>query len=163
MFFPLFVLFVVMPVIEIAVLIQVGSVLGALNTIALLILTAVVGASLVRSQGLRALQNAQLKMSQGVLPGRELASGLMIFIAGIMFITPGFVTDLFALLLLLPPVQAILGVWLLKRLQAQGTHTQFRFYSSQRGDAEKPYSPHQKGGNRTLEGEYEEKEDSEKK
>jgi len=163
MFFPLFVLFVVMPVIEIAVLIQVGSVLGAFNTIALLILTAVVGASLVRSQGLRALQNAQLKMSQGVLPGRELAGGLMIFIAGIMFIAPGFVTDLFALLLLLPPVQAILGVWLLKRLQTQGAHAQFRFYSSQSSGVEKPTSPRQESGNRTLEGEYEEKDESEKK
>lgn len=163
MFLPLFFLFVLMPIIEIAVLIQVGSVLGAFNTIALLVLTAIVGASLVRSQGIRTMQSAQLKMAQGQLPGREMVSGIMIFIAGVMFITPGFVTDLIALLMLIPAVQSVMGVWLLKRVQVHGTATHFQFHSHQQTRSQdSTQESHQPKPGNTLEGEYQRKDDEEK-
>lgn len=90
---------------EMVVLIKVGSVIGALPTVALVILTALVGSSLVRSQGLRTLMEAQHKMQLGELPGREVMSGMMLALAGLLLIIPGFVTDIVAVLLLQPALR----------------------------------------------------------
>ncbi len=122
----LFVLFILVPIIEISLLIQVGQAIGGLSTIALIVLTAFIGATLVRRQGLRTLQTAQLKMAQGQPPGKEMLSGLMLFIAGILFVTPGFFTDALAVLLLLPPVQVAVGAWLLKKIQIRTVQSGFR-------------------------------------
>jgi len=123
----LFILFVLVPIIEISLLIEVGDAIGGFNTIALILLTAFVGATLVRRQGVRTLQAAQLKMAQGQPPGKEMISGIMLFIAGILFVIPGFFTDALAILLLLPPVQLAVGIWFIKRMQIRATsHASFR-------------------------------------
>lgn len=116
MLFILFFIFIVIPVIEITVLIEVGEQLGALTTVALVILTAAVGASLVRSQGLQTLRSAQQKMQLGQQPGQEMIEGIMLAIAGVMLVTPGFVTDFLGLLLLLPFTRQFFANKLLERI-----------------------------------------------
>jgi len=110
MFRLLFVLFIIIPVIEITVLIQVGAVLGIWPTIAIVIITAWLGAKYVRQQGLATLNSVQTKMAQGQMPSDEIVTGLMLLVAGVLLVTPGFVTDFFGLILLIPAVrQTIAG------------------------------------------------------
>lgn len=104
---PIFLLFVLLlPVIELTVLIQVGGQIGAINTIVLTILTAIVGISLVRSQGLGVLQRAQINMAEGKGAAPEMVEGAMLVFAGLCLLIPGFLTDAVGALLLLPPLRA---------------------------------------------------------
>lgn len=100
------VLFVVLPIIELAVIIQVGQAIGAFNTIGALLLISFAGAWLVRHEGIGVWRRFQHQVHQGIVPGREIADGVMILVAGALLMTPGFVTDAVGLLLLLPPVRA---------------------------------------------------------
>jgi len=110
MFRLLFVFFIIIPIIEITVLMQVGSVLGIWPTIAIVIFTAWLGAKYVRQQGLATLNSVQTKMAQGQMPSDEIVTGLMLLVAGVLLVTPGFVTDFLGLSLLLPAVRhAIVG------------------------------------------------------
>lgn len=102
----LFLLFLAVPFVELYVIIQVGRSLGALNTIAVLVVVSMAGAWLVKREGLAVLRRAQERVHQGGVPGRELVDGVLILLAGALLLTPGFVTDLVAILLLLPPVRA---------------------------------------------------------
>lgn len=112
----LFLIFVVVPIIEISILIQVGDVFGLIPTVALVIFTAAVGASLVRSQGLQTLMKAQQKIQQGEQPGQEMLEGVMLAIAGVLLVTPGFVTDGLGLLLLTPFTRKPIANYLLTKL-----------------------------------------------
>jgi UPF0716 protein FxsA len=100
------ILFIVVPIVELAVIIQVGQSLGVLNTIAALILVSAVGAWLVKREGLGVWNRFQRQVQMGVVPGREIADGVLIMFAGALLLTPGFVTDILGILLLLPPVRA---------------------------------------------------------
>ena len=102
----LFLLFLAVPFVELYVILQVGRAVGALNTIALLVLVSVVGAWLVKREGLSVVRRAQERVEHGAVPGRELVDGVLILFAGALLLTPGFVTDVVAILLLLPPVRA---------------------------------------------------------
>ena len=105
--FPLLVvLFLVVPFVELFVIIQVGQAIGALPTIAVLVLISVVGAWLVKREGLGVLRRAQARMRSGEVPGAELTDGVLILFAGALLLTPGFLTDVLGILLLLPPVRA---------------------------------------------------------
>ena len=96
------VLFVVVPLVEIFVLVQVGQVIGAWWTIGLLILASIVGGYLIRSEGGRAWRSLREALDQGRMPARELADGALILIGGTLMLTPGFVTDAFGLFFVLP-------------------------------------------------------------
>ena len=96
------VLFLIIPIIEVYLLIQVGSVIGAGWTILLVILTAVVGVNLLRQQGLSTLMRANQAMSQGQIPAMEMMEGLLLAVGGALLITPGFFTDVIGFLCLLP-------------------------------------------------------------
>ena len=102
----LLVLFVVVPFVELFVIIEVGQAIGALSTIALLIVVSALGAWLVKREGLGTLRRAQARMQMGEMPGTELVDGLMILFAGALLLTPGFVTDCLGIALLIPPVRA---------------------------------------------------------
>ncbi|MEZ4268265.1 MAG: FxsA family protein [Myxococcota bacterium] len=115
----LFLLFTVLPVLELFLLIRVGSALGAPTTIALCLLTGFVGAALARTQGARAVQRMQETVAQGKMPAREIFDGVMILVAGVVLLTPGFVTDTIGILLLLPPVRAVLRGYLTQRFAAR--------------------------------------------
>ncbi|GAB2634213.1 hypothetical protein GCM10027270_23400 [Nocardioides ginkgobilobae] len=95
-------LFVGMPLLELYVLIQVGQVIGAWWTIALLVLASVVGAAIVRREGARAWRALVEALTQGRMPHRELADGALVLIGGTLLLTPGFATDLLGALLVLP-------------------------------------------------------------
>jgi UPF0716 protein FxsA len=98
----LFVLFIVVPLIEIYVLIQVGQVIGPWWTIALLIADSLLGTWLIKREGARAWRALRTALDSGRMPARELADGGLILIGGTLMLTPGFVTDLFGILLILP-------------------------------------------------------------
>ena len=108
MFRILFLFFVIVPIIEITVLMHVGEWLGAWPTIAIVIFTAWLGAKYVRQQGIATLQSVQTKMAQGEMPSGEIITGVMLLIAGVLLVTPGFVTDIFGLSLLVPAVRQVL-------------------------------------------------------
>ncbi len=109
-------LFIVMPIVELAVIIQVGQELGVVPTIGLLLLVSVVGSWLVKREGLGVWRRFRQQMEAGRVPGREVADGVMIMLAGALLLSPGFVTDAVGVLLLLPPVRAAVRGSLLRRL-----------------------------------------------
>jgi UPF0716 protein FxsA len=104
----LFLLFLVVPFAELFVLIQVGQVIGALPTIGLLIAISVIGAWLVKREGFATLARARERIDAGQVPGREIVDGVLILFAGALLVTPGFLTDVLGVLLLLPPIRAAL-------------------------------------------------------
>ena len=107
MFRFLLVAFVVVPIIEIWVLIQVGAVIGGWNTIALMILVSAIGAFLVRREGFGLLARIQERLAGGEMPTKELVDGVLVAMAGALMLTPGFVTDAIGLLCLFPPTRAV--------------------------------------------------------
>jgi UPF0716 protein FxsA len=111
----LLLLFAVVPVLELLILIEIGSRIGAFNTVALVILTALLGLMLVRLEGLRTLRQIQLTLAQGQIPAEELLDGVLIFIGGILLLTPGVLTDIFALVLLIPYTRLHFKRWLRRR------------------------------------------------
>lgn len=98
----LFVLFIVVPLIEIYVLVQVGQVIGAWWTIVLLVLDSIIGTWLIRREGGRAWAALRTALESGRMPARELADGALILIGGTLMLSPGFVSDAFGILLILP-------------------------------------------------------------
>jgi len=101
----IFLALIAIPIIEIAVFIEVGGRIGALNTILMIVITAMIGTWLLRSQGLQTLQRAQESLNQNVFPASEVFDGLCLIVAGGLLLTPGFVTDVFGFLLFVPWVR----------------------------------------------------------
>jgi UPF0716 protein FxsA len=118
--FILFGIFVVMPIVEIAVFIQAGELIGLWPTIAIVVLTAILGTSLMRVQGLQTLAKAQQELDQGEMPLGPLFDGVCILIAGILLLTPGFVTDTMGFLLLIPPLRRVIGAGLILKMMKSG-------------------------------------------
>jgi UPF0716 protein FxsA len=112
----LIVLFIGVPFAEIYVLLQVGHAIGVLNTLALLVLVSVVGAWLAKREGIGVLRRMQAAVNAGRVPGVELIDGFLILLAAALMLTPGFLTDIVAILLLLPPVRAVVRSELRRRL-----------------------------------------------
>ncbi len=107
------------PLMEIWVFIEVGGRIGATSTIAIIVLTGVAGALLLRIQGLGVLLRARKTMEQGLTPVAEVLDGVCLMIAGLMLLTPGFVTDAIGALLFIPPARRLIAYWALGRLQAR--------------------------------------------
>ncbi|MBN1908490.1 MAG: FxsA family protein [Pirellulales bacterium] len=117
----LFLLFTLVPLAELTILLWIAHRTGWLFTLALVIVTGVVGASLARREGLRCWQGARQRLAQGEMPTDSLLDGLMILLAGALLITPGVLTDLFGFSLLLPPARRVFRRWLSTRLKARVT------------------------------------------
>ena len=115
MFRILFVLFITIPIIEIYLLIQVGEQIGALPTVALVVLTAVLGVWLLRWQGLATLAQVQQSMAQGQLPAIPLIEGMFLLVAGALLLTPGFFTDAVGFILLIPPFRQAIARAMLRQ------------------------------------------------
>jgi UPF0716 protein FxsA len=105
-------LLIAVPIVEMWILIQVGGEIGALPTIGLVVLTATIGLSLLKRQGLSTLVSARAKMDQGRIPAGELVSGVMLAVGGALLLTPGFVTDVVGFLLLVPATRR----WVLRQI-----------------------------------------------
>ena len=95
-------LFIVVPIIEIAILLRVGEWFGWIPTLLIVITTAVIGTAMLRQQGRATLDSARQRMSSGEMPAQQLLEGLVIMIGGVLLLTPGFVTDTFGFLCLIP-------------------------------------------------------------
>lgn len=111
--FLIILIFLGIPILEIAVFIQAGNVFGLWPTLAAIVVTAVVGAALIRAQGMAALQRARQSLARDRIPVAEVFTGICLLIAGALLLTPGFVTDTVGFLLLVPPLRAVLGKWIL--------------------------------------------------
>lgn len=122
----LFLLFIVFPVAELYVIIRVGSSIGFLNTLGLMVLVAVVGSWLVRREGLRVWVKFNESVMQGKVPTREIMDGVLILAAGALLLTPGFLTDVVGILALFPPTRAMFRAMLMKRAR-RGTVILGRF------------------------------------
>ncbi len=100
-------LFLVVPIVELYVIIQVGQEIGALNTIGLLLLISVVGAWLAKREGVGVWRRLNQQVSAGRVPGAELIDAFLILLAGALLLTPGFISDVLAIFLLIPPTRAL--------------------------------------------------------
>ncbi|MFO8141292.1 MAG: FxsA family protein [Marinobacter sp.] len=119
-------LFIVVPIAEMVVLIKVGGTIGVLNTIGLVLLTAVIGAWLLRQQGLATLLRANQRLNSGELPAKEVAEGLILAVGGALLLTPGFITDAVGFACLLPGSRHWLAAKALKRMTVAGQGFSFR-------------------------------------
>lgn len=108
----LFLILIVVPIVEMSLLISVGSHIGVATTILLVIFTGITGAWLAKQEGLRALTAIQEQLSRGVMPAQEMTAGLLIFAGGIMLLTPGFITDAIGFSFIIPGTRTLwLGVF----------------------------------------------------
>lgn len=113
-------LLLVIPLLEIAVFIAVGNLIGLWPTLALVVLTAIAGTVLLRRQGLSTLARIQAEMRAGRVPGQELVSGVIIAVAGVLLLVPGLVTDTLGLVLFVPGVRAAIYRYLKTRVVVVG-------------------------------------------
>ena len=112
-------LFIVVPIAELAILIQVGQLIGVWLTIALLIADAVLGATLARSQGRAVWRRFNLALQAGRPPAREVLDGTLVLFGGALLLAPGFITDIFGIALLLPPSRALMRALLVRRFMGR--------------------------------------------
>jgi len=117
MFIKLFLIFTLIPITELALLIEVGRIIGLKATILLILFTGFMGAFLARQQGLEVLERLQQTVRRGEYPSEHLLDGLLIFIAGAVLLTPGVITDLFGFLLLFPPSRFMVKQFLRAKIQ----------------------------------------------
>ena len=117
MLLKLFLAFTIIPIIEIYLLIEIGSMFGALTAVALVILTGFLGAFLARMQGLQTLYRIQESLREGRMPSGELLDALLIGIAGLVLLTPGFLTDAAGFLLLIPATRNAIKNWLRRQIE----------------------------------------------
>jgi len=128
LFFYLLIIFIILPIIEISIFIQVGGLLGTINTILIIFLTAAVGVHFVRQQGFRTFQKIAIELQNQQIPVQGMFDGLVILIAGILLVTPGFLTDIIGFLGLIPQTRVFL-LGIIKNLFLQrysNTHKQYK-------------------------------------
>jgi len=121
----LLILFIGVPIAEISVLIKVGGAIGAGKTIVFVILTAVLGAYLVRQQGMETVKKMQQESQAGRVPAMQVAEGVALLFAGAVLMTPGFLTDALGFALLIPPIRQALIVWAGKNMFKGQIHTSY--------------------------------------
>lgn len=116
-------LLLVVPIVEIAAFIAIGSEIGIGLTLLMILVTAIIGSILLRIQGLSLLQKIQSEISEGNVPGRALGDGAMIVVAGVLLLTPGFVTDAIGFLLFVPGIRGAIWRFLASRISVVATET----------------------------------------
>ena len=145
-----FFLFIVLPAVELALLIEIGQRIGTFETLALIVITGMLGASLARHQGLRVLEQVQVETQQGRIPGEALTDGVIILLAAALLITPGVVTDAVGFLCLIPLTRRLVKsvVWRWFERKVRSGQAQMYVYT----DRSQPQPPTQP---RDIEAEYE--------
>jgi UPF0716 protein FxsA len=138
-FFWLLLVFFTVPLVEIYVLLEVGGIIGVLPTIAMVVLTAVIGAGLIRAQGIATLGRVRLQLERGELPAVGIIEAALLLVAGALLLTPGFVTDTIGFLILVPPLRRrAIHSFLARRVVTSGA----------------PPGPDGAGETRVIEGEF---------
>lgn len=117
MLFRLILIFTIIPVIELAVLIKIGGIIGTLNTVMVILITGIWGAMLARAQGLKVLQRMRENTLAGIMPTEELFDGAMVLVGGALLLTPGFVTDFLGLVFLIPQTRSLIKEYLRRWIQ----------------------------------------------
>ncbi|NIB40008.1 FxsA family protein [Pseudomaricurvus alkylphenolicus] len=148
---PLLFLFIVMPIVEMWVLIEVGAVIGALPTIGLVLLTAMIGLALLRRQGISTLTRANRRMEAGELPAQEMVEGIFLAVGGALLLTPGFITDAIGMSCLIPGLRQLVIGRLLKGLVFRATVINSG-YGPGRGQRQGPHQSHNQGD--IIDGEF---------
>ncbi|HHJ34955.1 MAG TPA: FxsA family protein [Gammaproteobacteria bacterium] len=150
-------LFIIIPLVELYFIIVVGEAIGAFWTVILVILTAVIGVNLLRVQGMSTLAKAQRNMAQGQIPAMEMMEGIALAVAGVLLITPGFITDTLGFLCLIPASrQAIIRYLMTKgRVRTGFSAGPGGFQQGQNRSSEsEPHDTARPKVGRTIEGEY---------
>jgi UPF0716 protein FxsA len=147
----LFLFFTVIPLVELYLLIRLGTYLGVLDTLAVVIATGIVGGLLARSQGLAVLNRIRMELSEGRIPAESLFDGVMILVAGILLITPGLLTDGLGLCLLIPWTRQVLKLWLQQRVQEQFTQGEIILEKNNRARFARRKTPRIEENKRTIE------------
>ena len=148
-----------MPIVEMAVLIKVGALIGVGPTILGVLLTAVIGAGLLKRQGLSTLMRANQKMNAGEMPAKEVAEGFMLAVGGALLLTPGFVTDTIGFALLMPGVRGLMIGQLIKKMVVTGSQQFSQTYGSGHGaytQTRTSYKTYQDQDGVIIEGEFQE-------
>ena len=117
MIFKLFLLFTLIPIIELMILIDLGTSIGLAPTLGVVILTGALGAWAARTQGFYALSRIQAEMAAGRLPGAEMVEGAMVLVGGVLLLTPGLLTDAAGFALMAPAVRAVVRGWLMRKFE----------------------------------------------
>lgn len=128
MLFKLFLFFIIFPIVELALLIKIGSMIGVLNTLILIMGTALAGAYMVKMEGLNVLYRFKENLSRGIIPSEEFFDGLLVLIAGILLITPGILTDFIGFLFVFPGSRRIIKAWLKNYIRKKVESGRFYIY-----------------------------------
>jgi UPF0716 protein FxsA len=110
----LFLIFLVVPIVEMLLLFEVAEHIGGLSTVGLVVLTAVIGIQVLKQQGLSTIMRARQRLEQGEVPGQEILEGLFLAVGGAFLLTPGFITDTVGFLFLIGPSRRLLVHWLIR-------------------------------------------------
>ena len=113
----LLIIFIILPILELAVLLRLDNAIGLFQTIILIFLTGIIGAWLVRQQGINILFRIKKEINNGNIPAKEMIDGVMLLIAGAVLITPGLITDSFGFLLLIPYTRNFIRKWIRNRIE----------------------------------------------
>jgi len=114
-----FLAFLIIPFIEIYLLLQIGGIVGVFPTIALVVLTAIIGAGLLRQQGLATWQRFQDNLAKGTLPAYEMVEGPILLVGGALLLTPGFFTDIIGFACLIPPIRKKIAQYIIEKRLVQ--------------------------------------------
>ncbi|MGA1869134.1 MAG: FxsA family protein [bacterium] len=117
MFFKLLLLFIGIPLLELAILIKIGTIIGTLNTILLIFITGTIGAALAKWQGLEVMTRTREELAMGHIPSNELFDGVCILIGGFLLLTPGLLTDILGFILLIPPTREVIKGYIRHKLE----------------------------------------------
>ncbi|MCK4964765.1 MAG: FxsA family protein [Dehalococcoidia bacterium] len=126
----LMLLFILMPLIELAILFFLGTIIGALYTVLIVVTTGILGAVMARHQGLAALSRIRSSIESGIMPANELFDGALILAGGLLLLTPGIITDIVGFTALVPQTRRIIGRWIRslihRRIQIQRGEIHYR-------------------------------------
>lgn len=136
--------FITVPLVEMVILIEVGSLIGAIPTVGLVVLTATIGLWLLKLEGLATLARVQAKLSQGQLPETELLEGIMLLVGGALLLTPGFITDGLGFTCLLPGLRRPIARWIIRQGLLKAVVKSGRTFQTD----------HSESGGTTIDGEF---------
>ena len=124
-------LFVLTPLVELAILVYLGTLIGALYTILIVVATGILGAFMARNQGLAALSRIRGSIERGIIPSDEIFDGALILAGGLLLLTPGIITDIIGFAVLVPQTRRIIGRWLRSLIRRRIQRGEIRYWEVQ--------------------------------
>ncbi len=138
MFFYLILLFTVLPAAELYLLIKIGSLIGAFNTVLIIVFTGVLGACMAKLEGLRVWYEFNRNVGKSIMPAEQIIDGVMVFAGGVLLITPGFITDILGFLLIIPfprvQIKRLIRKWVKSKIERGNTVVNVNFFNDENGN-----------------------------